>query len=629
MSLESILTIPALAELGLSALEDATDHQALAVPGLRQPVRRGRSVRERQGELVGRIQTLRDHQPRAASPLADLETKLLTLLTSPAGLDLAAWWAGFAQVLAQAEGVEGDRLAPFEAHFEITAAGGGELRLQARTQAAGTLAAQGLVGRVTEMCAAYRAAGTRRLHVSDQLALLRAYQLVEMGARPTPPMQPIRTDLLRPCPTYLSFADPGPGHLWTTVRDGALLRGTIVHIETIDREGIADPRQIEAYRIPSIRDVARLRVHVGDAAPCSVYVGRPVFEGLTRDELADPARRRSFQQSLLKTAHTVAAACSGLFALGVAECKIGLDGLTARQAVDYLQALTGNVIRDRFTQRLSAAFNLNTPVLDDRDEARGPREVQGRVNVGRLGILLAKRGGVEKVTWDGAATGESRPILGQLTRVELFELVHEAHERGLETYISAGMTDEHMPAAVEVGVGGVGIGTKLHATADNGTITHVLPDRVRAVLEARDRALQRPAGQAAAALAQLDWRHAIVPLPPEQDAVRQELCTRLRAYHAAVDTAPPAGNDVARQRAEDELQKALTNVNVQLGELIRPLGVPSRAPAPGAEDPVFSVAQQVLECEARSQETLSSDARMLRRLLDARDAEGLRYWLGV
>ena len=40
----------------------------------------------------------------------------------------------------------------------------------------------------------------------------------------------------------------------------------------------------------------------------------------------------------------------------------------------------------------------------------------------------------------------------------LVQLVHEAHEKGLICYVSAGIEDEHVPDAVITGVDGIGIG---------------------------------------------------------------------------------------------------------------------------------------------------------------------------
>ena len=49
--------------------------------------------------------------------------------------------------------------------------------------------------------------------------------------------------------TYLSFSDPGDGHLAVTVRDKNLLNGLIVHIEYIDRDNVDDREQVEAFAL--------------------------------------------------------------------------------------------------------------------------------------------------------------------------------------------------------------------------------------------------------------------------------------------------------------------------------------------------------------------------------------------
>lgn len=362
----------------------------------------------------------------------------------------------------------------------------------------GLSAPQRFLAAVTEMCAAWRSQNQPWFPAPDLLALERAAQLIERGIALPRVFCPILTSTLRPYQTYLSLADPGPGHLEETVRSADLLAGTIVHIEYIDRGRITEKSVTEAYRIPSIRHAARIRLTIGDTTPCSVYIGRPTFES------------RRFENDLLKSAHTIAAACSAMFGLGLAECKIAMDGMTARQCIEFMCAVTGNTLRDRSTQRLSAAFNLNPdpehPFLDDRLENHAAQTVPAGLKLAELAVELAKKGQFDKVTWDGAGDGHSQPIIGQLSPVEFLDLVHRAHRAGLETYISAGMNAEHMHTATCIGIGGVGIGTSLHdRNATTGAIGRLLPDKVRTVLNSRNAAAASPAGKAADCLAKLDW----------------------------------------------------------------------------------------------------------------------------
>ena len=642
------LSLGVFADLCLSAAEDAMERHAIGIAGLRAPVRSGRTIPQRRAEVLRVADKVRIEFPALAGPLKDLNRWLDRVQVSSQASELLGHWSNLAEVLVVLEGCQNEPQAPFPAWFDAKAAGAGQMELAPNPAGAASTAAatpgiashEGavlFVRRVMEMVRAYRRAGTRRLYEADRLALLRAFQSVEAGVLPPKVMLPIRTDAHRPCPTYLSLADPGIGHLMATCWDAKVLEGTIVHIETIDRGGIDSRSVIEAYRIPSIRDVARIRVLVGEDAPCSVYVGRPVFEGL---ENPSAARGPAFDHALLKVAHTVAAACSGLFALGVAECKIGMDGLTYTQAVRYMQALTGNTIRDRYRQRFSAAFNIHAKLFDDRDTGREPRAITQPMDVARMAARMTQEGGFEKVTWDGATDkAGSQPLIGQLTAAELLELVHDAHARGLETYISAGMGPEEMLVAAKVGVGGVGIGTRLHETLENGTITHLLMGAVRQTLTARDLGTQSEPGRAAAARAQLDWLMAAGNLPAERQPLRQGLHQGLLAFHRA-------GNDIERHVAEGKLEPWLTESKAFLDGLrgasadaaqqrrrAGATGLDSHGEAEGAqEDPVLETARAKLAALVAVRDPDAEEVSMMRSLaalIEAGDGEGLRYWLGV
>lgn len=656
------ITPGAFADLCLSAAEDVLEQHALGVPGMRAPVRSGRTIPRRRAAVMEAADELPIHKPGLAASLRTLTGLLEQVLRQPSAAELVDLWSRLAEVLGALEGAGNDRMAPFEAHFEAKAVGIAQIELSFASPGGtgATAPATGLaphevavrfLRRVMGMVRAYRQAGTRRLYPADRLALLRAYQWVEAGVLPPQVMVPIRTDAQRPRPTYLSLADPGIGHLMATCWAADVLEGTIVHIETIDRGGIDDRALIEAYRIPSIRDVARIRVLVGDDAPCSVYVGRPVFEGLGQPSAATD---RAFEHALLKVAHTVAAACSGLFALGVAECKIGMDGLTYKQALRYMQALTGNTIRDRFRQRFSAAFNINTPLLDDRDGQREPRRITQPMEVARVAAQLAQQGGFEKVTWDGASNEPGgKPFIGQLSAADLLTLVHDAHGRGLETYISAGMGPDEMLVAATVGVGGVGIGTWLHATLENGTVTHLKMDQVRKTLEACELGAQGVPGRAAATLAQLDWLKASGNLPEAEEALRHGLHDGLAAFHRA-------GSNIDRVHAEAVLTARLKPSEEFLDGLRRAAAEAAAQPHrsrgaagwgglgdgdDGREDPVLELARAKLAALTAARQhddefaTLVSAGhdddedlalmRALSPLIEAGDVEGLRYWLGV
>jgi hypothetical protein len=638
MPIEQRLTLPLLQELTLAALDDAVDDVALNHPGVAAPLRGGHSQRERRGDVQRRLEQLRT-DPQFPQ-LATLEGHWQTIDRLSLVGDFQRLWSAFVATLDTLEAASphsGPAPTPIFEFVNLDEDRAIGLRLSTQLLSDPALRdlsltddAAGFVAAVTAMCGHYRGTNTLRFAPADRLALLRAYQLVESGVRPAPAMSPLQTGLSRPFPTYLALADPGRSHLRHTVRRSDLLRGTVVHVETIDRGGIPNRGQVEAYRIPSIRDVARIRVHVGAETPCSVYVGRPVHEGWSKE---DPKNRKKentkrekdtesgerFDQSLLKAIHTVGAACSGLFSLGVAECKIGLDGLTSSQAIKTMKSLVGNVIRDRTRQRLSAAFNINTPLADDRDGSRSPVVITDPLQVARLAIDLAHLGHFDKVTWDGASDGPSQPFVEQLAAPRLLELVHRAHELGLETYFSAGMTAQHLLPATELGVGGVGIGIRLHATNPANAIAHLLPDDILKVLATRNAAMKGIAGRAAAALAQLDWMSARGPLDAQPEALRQQLFQTLLRYH---ETANPSD----RLLLEEPLQTLVPTVEQYLSQQKQQSTQPTRGGPAGTPDPIFEIAEGELRRAQR--ESQRDDARRLRSMIDDGDDEGLKYFLG-
>ena len=154
-----------------------------------------------------------------------------------------------------------------------------------------------------------------------------------------------------------------------------------------------------------------------------------------------------------------------------------MDDLTASQMVAYMRSLAGHALRNH-RQYFSAAFNLNTPLIDDLNlDAEGkPTIITEQVAIGRRGIELAALGGFDKVTWDGASdTYPSQCIILQLGFQNALELVHRAHSVGLTTYMSgmcpyrraapavaddllAGFKFAQIHDAVVSGVDGIGIG---------------------------------------------------------------------------------------------------------------------------------------------------------------------------
>ena len=198
-----------------------------------------------------------------------------------------------------------------------------------------------------------------------------------------------------------------------------------------------------------------------------------------------------------------------MFLNGVAECKVAIERMTALDAIDFMCAVAGNVFRDRHRQFLSAAFNIFTPIIDDRNGAG--KEVKEAEELCQLGIELAKEGGFDKVTWDGAKPNQfpSLPILSRGAEPDLkhafwLRTAHKAHLEGLTTYVSAGLEPQHMPLAVYAGLDGVGIGVKLHFfDRDSGRTGDFDPTVMNAVLDTARRAQETTLGRAAKMLVRL------------------------------------------------------------------------------------------------------------------------------
>jgi uncharacterized protein (UPF0264 family) len=374
---------------------------------------------------------------------------------------------------------------------------------------------QALVAAVVNLLAASRRA-ERSLSADEHTAVLSAYRLLEKSAKVPSAYLGIGVYGFRKHQTCLSVANPGEGHVVVTCSSQRLLDGTVVHIEHIDRDGERDREKLEPYRLPAAINAARVRLHAGSSAPCTAYVGRPIFES------------GDVKRDMLKSVHMTASSCTAMFMNGVADCKIGIERMTATQAINFMRAVAGNAVRDQTRQYLSAAFNINLPVIDDRDGS--PVSVATRPEIAKLAIELALAGRFEKVTWDGSSNQEpSIPIIEQLPFHILIGLVHSAHEKGLETYVSAGLQPPHMRECTYVGVDGVGIGTSLHDYDPNSGLRGQLKaERIREVLTVRDEAAAEPLGRGAQTLARMDRMYFEGTLPLARDKQRIELFDLMR-----------------------------------------------------------------------------------------------------
>ncbi len=363
----------------------------------------------------------------------------------------------------------------------------------------------------------------------ELIAIQAAYWLLDRGVH-IPGAYPIwGTSGFRDVQTYASITDPGEGHLAGTTRDVRYLRGVIVHVEHLERGGGFTREEMEPYRVPSARTVARVRLHVGRGAPTSSYLGRPLFEG-------------TIANSQIKTGRTFAAAASALLADNLAEVKLAVEGLSADEAITLLATLSRETRRDPHTQVLSAAFNINSPILDDRQETirQFGRAVWRTTpeEIGLLGIAITRGGGFGKVTWDGTSnTYPSSCVITQLTMPVALTLVHRAHEVGLLTYFSAGFRLAEVPLAVYTGVDGIGLGGAQilrYMDVESGYHGPFIHDNIGEILAVRDGAEATDRGRAAALLARLDRLYFEGSLLSSDDDIRRLLFEALLSENIAM-----------------------------------------------------------------------------------------------
>ena len=168
-----------------------------------------------------------------------------------------------------------------------------------------------------------------------------------------------------------------------------------------------------------------------------------------------------------------AACANNAFAMGAAECKFSMDGMTTYETVKFMRALKGEVIKSPY-QIVSAAWNLNNPLVDDFNTEENTDNPENsmytrksvhvkyvdRFQIAKQAILFTKIGGFDKLTWDGASdTYPSKCIVPyQLALWQAATIVHMAHSVGLVTYFSAGFKLDEIKVAVLAGIDGVGIG---------------------------------------------------------------------------------------------------------------------------------------------------------------------------
>lgn len=395
----------------------------------------------------------------------------------------------------------------------------------------------------------------RSLTMAETAIVSAAYELLGRGRTVTAGYRGLGVPGFKRHQTLLFNTDPGEGHLRVTCADSRLMEGAAVHIEHIDRDEGADREKVEPYRLPAAVNAAKVRLHVGNEAPCTAYIGRPIFENWSKGASA-------FAMDKLKSVHMTASACTAMFMNGIVDCKVAIERMTASEAVLFMKAVVGNVFRDRCRQYLSAAFNIHTAIVDDRKAKRDPAHekpvtVSDPMALCRLGIELVAEGGFDKVTWDGSTNvSPSVPILEQLSHAQVVELVHLAHERGLTTYVSAGLLAHHMTAAVETGLDGVGIGISLHYFDKETRRTGELKSgAILEILENARKAEETPLGKAASLLARLDRLHYEEVLDPAYEPKRKALFVALRdRVEDRVEAIRAELADVEQMPCDDQLE---------------------------------------------------------------------------
>lgn len=328
--------------------------------------------------------------------------------------------------------------------------------------------------------------------------------------------------------TLIFSTDPGDDHIRITSMNKDLIDGVAVHVEHIDRDMVTDKDKVEAYRLPAAINAAKVRLHISDDAPVTAFIGRPVFENGSNDiQKTGYVTHDNYEMDKLKSVHMTASACTTMFLNGVADCKVAVERMQSSDAIEFMKSVVGNVMRDTTEQTLAAAFNINTPFYDDKFSGK---ELKERFEIANLAIEVAVAGGFDRVTWDGADSVHvpSLPVIDQMDHKQFVELVHKAHENGLQTYYSAGLKAEHVERCVITGVDGLGIGTSLHYM---DKVTHLMgafdPKAIARVLKMRDKAEKTSLGKAAVLLAKLDRLYFEKTLHPEEDKLRLELYNAL------------------------------------------------------------------------------------------------------
>ncbi|KRK57506.1 hypothetical protein [Fructilactobacillus fructivorans] len=359
----------------------------------------------------------------------------------------------------------------------------------------------------------------RKPTIDEYLSFQIAFQMINLRGYAEAPIVPWGNSGFRKVQTQASITDPGLGHITGTASDLAYIKGTNVHIEFLERGKVTNRERVEPYRLPDLRTIGEVKMLIGRDTSVSSYVGRPMFED-------------TFDNSFIKSVHTMIAACSSIFIDGLSECKIAIEKMTFMQAVKFMKAVAANVIRDSTLQVLAAAFCINYPIIDDRPETikknnGKPQKVTDPMKIAKLGIKITELGNFEKVTFDGTANWyPSDPIMEQLGYKNCLKLVHLAHQKGLLTYFSAGFRFRHLNEIVLSGTDGIGLGgAQILRFMDkrNGNQGPFKEENILKILKLDKKAAESPLGEGTQLLCRLDRMFYELSLPAKFLPFRKQL----------------------------------------------------------------------------------------------------------
>jgi hypothetical protein len=131
------------------------------------------------------------------------------------------------------------------------------------------------------------------------------------------------------------------------------------------------------------------------------------------------------------------------------------------------------------------------------------------------------------------------------------------------------MLPKHMFCAALVGVGGVGIGLKLHDLDKENRPGPIKPELVKSALNNRDLGAATVAGKAATELARLDWDYSRGVLSKSIDQLRRDLYQRLLSWHQQVSLEDCSGEKPKGFKSDPPL---VAGIEKELGQLLTRIG---------------------------------------------------------